>query len=76
MEIFDRYLNFIRILLPRSKQQDIIAELSEDLRGQIADQEAELGRPLTQAELEAVLGQRPLAYCPVGLGGLGVSVWH
>lgn len=55
MEILDRYLNFIRILLPRSKQQDIIAELSEDLRAQIADQEAELGRPLNQSEIEAVL---------------------
>ncbi|HEY3645200.1 MAG TPA: hypothetical protein VGM16_07660 [Gammaproteobacteria bacterium] len=55
MEILDRYLNFIRLLLPRAKQQDIIAELSEDLRGQMADQEAELGRPLNQAEIEAVL---------------------
>ena len=57
MELLDRYLNFIRILLPRAKQQDIIAELSEDLRAQIADQEAELGRPVNEAELEAVLKQ-------------------
>lgn len=57
MEILDRYLNFIRILLPRAKQQDIIAELSEDLHGQIADKEAELGRPLDEAEIEAVLKQ-------------------
>ncbi len=57
MELVDRYLNFIRMLLPRGKRQDIIEELSADLHAQIADQEAELGRPLHQAELEAVLKQ-------------------
>ncbi|HEY1991655.1 MAG TPA: hypothetical protein VGH71_04285 [Gammaproteobacteria bacterium] len=57
MELLDRYLNFIRILLPRAKQRDIIAELSEDLRGQMADQQAELGRPLDESEIEAVLKQ-------------------
>jgi hypothetical protein len=57
MELLDRYLNFIRFLLPRGKQQDIIDELSEDLRAQIADKEAELGRPLDESELEAVLKQ-------------------
>ena len=55
MELLDRYLNFIRFWLPRGKQQDIISELSEDLHAQIADQEAGLGRALTEAELEAVL---------------------
>lgn len=57
MELLDRYLNFIRILLPRPKQRDIIAELSEDLRAQIADREAELGRSLNESELEAILKQ-------------------
>ena len=55
MELLDRYLNFIRFCLPRGKQQDIIAELSEDLHAQVADQEAGLGRPLDEAELETVL---------------------
>ena len=55
MELLDRYLNFIRFWLPSGKQQDIIAELSEDLHAQIADREAELGRKLYEAELEAVL---------------------
>lgn len=55
MESLDRYLNYVRLLLPRGKQQDIIAELSEDLQAQIADREAELGRPLNEAELEALL---------------------
>src|ERR1051325_8981040 len=57
MELLDRYLNFIRMLLPRSKRQDIIEELSGDLRAQIADKEAELGRPLDDAEIEALLKQ-------------------
>ena len=57
MELLDRYLTFIRFWLPRGKQQDIIAELSEDLHAQIADQEAALGRALNEAELEAVLKQ-------------------
>ena len=57
MELLDRYLNFIRMLLPRGKQRDIIAELSEDLRAQIADREAELCRPLAGPEIEAILKQ-------------------
>ena len=55
MELLDRYLNFIRMLLPRAKQRDIIAELSEDLRAQITDKETDLGRPLVEAELEVIL---------------------
>lgn len=57
MELLDRYLNFIRMLLPRGKRQDIIAELSEDLRAQIVDREAELGRPLNDIEIEVILKQ-------------------
>jgi len=57
MELLDRYLNFIRFLLPRGKQQDIIDELSADLRAQITDKEAELSRPVNESEFEAVLKQ-------------------
>ena len=57
MELVDRYLNFIRFLLPRGEQQDLIDELSEDLHGQVTDKEAELGRPLHTEELEALLKQ-------------------
>jgi hypothetical protein len=57
MELLDRYLNAVRFLLPRGKQQDIIDELSADLHAQIADKEAELGRPVNEAELEALLKQ-------------------
>jgi hypothetical protein len=55
MELLDRYLQAVRFWLPKAQQQDIIAELSSDLRSQIDDREAELGRPLNDAELEVIL---------------------
>jgi hypothetical protein len=55
MELLDRYLQAVRFWLPKAQQQDIIAELSEDLRSQIEDRETELGRPLNDAELEVIL---------------------
>ncbi|MBZ5681499.1 MAG: hypothetical protein LAO24_15470 [Acidobacteriia bacterium] len=54
MELLDRYLQAVRFWLPRAQQQDIIAELSEDLRSQVEEKEAELGRPLDDKELEAI----------------------
>lgn len=57
MELLDRYLQAVRFWLPRGQQEDIIAELSDDLHAQIADKEAELGHPLDTAEMEAVLKQ-------------------
>jgi hypothetical protein len=55
MELLDRYLQAVRFWLPKAQQQDIIAELSSDLRSQIDDRETELGRPLDDAELEVIL---------------------
>lgn len=55
MQLLDRYLHAVRFWLPKAQQQDIIAELSEDLHSQIEDKHAELGRPLHDAELEAIL---------------------
>jgi len=55
MELLDRYLQAVRFWLPKAEQQDIIAELSSDLHSQIEDRETELGRPLHEAELEAIL---------------------
>jgi hypothetical protein len=55
MAIVDRYLQAVKFWLPRKQKDDIIAELSEDLRSQIEDQEAELGRKLTDAEVEPIL---------------------
>lgn len=55
MELLGRYLQAVRFWLPKAHQQDIIAELSEDLHSQIEDKETELGRPLDNTELEAIL---------------------
>lgn len=55
MELLDRYLQAVEFWLPKRQRQDIIAELSEDLRSQIDDKAAELGRELNDAEAEAIL---------------------
>ena len=62
MELVDRYLNAVKFWLPRAQQDDIITELSEDVRSQIEEREAELGRKLNEAEVGGILKQlgRPL----------------
>jgi hypothetical protein len=55
MELLDRYLHAIDFWLPKRQKQDIIAELSEDLHSQTEEKEAELGRKLNDAEVEAIL---------------------
>jgi len=41
--------------LPREQKEDIINELSANLLFEMEDKEAELGRPLTELEQEAIL---------------------
>jgi hypothetical protein len=55
MELIERYLQAVRFWLPKRKMKDIIAELSDDLRSQVAEKEAELGRTLNDSELETIL---------------------
>ena len=55
MELVDRYLHAVKFWLPRNQKDDIIAELSEDLRSQIEEKEAEVGHKLTDAEVEPIL---------------------
>jgi len=55
MELLDRYLQAVKKHLPWQRQDDIIAELKANLEAQLEDKEAELGRPLTNAEVEAWL---------------------
>lgn len=57
MELLDRYLQAVSRHLTGKRQQDILAELRANLEAQVEDKEAELGRPLTQAEAEAWLKQ-------------------
>ena len=55
MDLLERYLQAVKFWLPGKLKQDILAELSEDIRSEIEDKEAELGRPVGSAELEAIL---------------------
>jgi len=55
-ELIDRYLQAVRFWLPRThRQDDLIAELGEDLRSQFEDKEEELGRALERPEMAAIL---------------------
>jgi hypothetical protein len=58
MEIVDRYLQAVKFWLPRKQQDDMIAELSDDIRTQIDEHAATLGRPLNEIEVENLLRQR------------------
>lgn len=55
MDLLDRYLQAVGTYLPKSQQGDILKELGENLRAQIEDKEAELGRPLHEDEVAAIL---------------------
>src|ERR1700730_2475290 len=57
MELVDHYLKSVRSCLPAAQRDDIISELSENLRAQIEDREDQLGRPLNESEVEAILKQ-------------------
>ena len=58
MEIIQRYLHAIEFWLPKSQKADIIAEISEDLHSQMEERQEQLGRPLNDAEVDALLKQR------------------
>jgi hypothetical protein len=55
MNLVDEYLRAVSILLPKAQRDDIIAELRDTILSRIEAREAELGRPLTDDETEAVL---------------------
>ena len=57
MELLDQYLKSIRSCLPAGQRDDIVNELSENIHSQIEDKESELGRPLNEAEVRAILKQ-------------------
>jgi hypothetical protein len=57
MELLDQYLKTVRSYLPKEQKDDIINELSENLRSQMDDKEVELGRPLNESEVESILKQ-------------------
>ena len=57
-DLLERYLHAVKFWLPKAQQQDILAELAEDLHSQIEDRETTLGHPLTGDELAAILKRR------------------
>jgi len=55
MELLTSYLRAVRRYLPRRHRDDIIAELSEELRLQMEARQSELGRDLRDTEQMAIL---------------------
>jgi len=55
MDLIDRYLHAVRGFLSTAQQDDIVRELGEDIRAQLADREEALGHPLTSEDQEALL---------------------
>src|SRR5215467_243884 len=58
MDWVDRYLRAVAKALPAEQRDDIVSELSEDIRSEIEDKENQLGRPLAESEQKALLTQR------------------
>lgn len=63
MTLTERYLKAVAAQLPKAQRDDIIAELADAIADRMEGREAELGRPLTDDEQEAVLREigHPLA---------------
>jgi hypothetical protein len=57
MELIDRYLQSVRLALPKAQQNDVIRELTDEILSQIEERETALGRPLTEDEQVALLKQ-------------------
>jgi len=55
MELVDRYLQAVKLALPKRNQGDIIQELKDSILSQVEEREAALGRPLTEDELVEIL---------------------
>jgi hypothetical protein len=57
MELLDSYLRAVKLYLSRGEKNDIIEELSENILSQVEEQEAVLGRALTESEQLEILQQ-------------------
>ncbi len=55
MDLLDRYMTAVAFWLPSAEGRDVTAELREDIRSEIESREDEMGRPLSQEELEVIL---------------------
>jgi serine phosphatase RsbU (regulator of sigma subunit) len=54
-DLLERYLQAIRLFVPRRQHADIVAEVSTDLATRMEDLQKEIGRPLTDDERVDVL---------------------
>jgi len=57
MELLQRYLHAVAIYLPRSRRDEIVSALSDELSAELDERAAALGRPLTDADVETILAQ-------------------
>ena len=57
MDILESYLRAVKRCLPRAQSDDIIKELSDELRSQLEEQQAALGRPFNDQEMMAFFKQ-------------------
>ena len=55
MDLIDRYVQHVRLFLPRGQQDDIGRELAANLRAEVQDREAEAGRAMEKDEIQAIL---------------------
>jgi len=55
MQLLDGYLKAVAKGLPTAQREDIIRELSEDIRAEMNEKQAELGRPLSDTEQREIL---------------------
>lgn len=58
MELIDRYVQAVGFWLPRRQKQDIMNELREDIRSQVEEREAGLGRSMNEFEIAGLLKER------------------
>jgi hypothetical protein len=57
MQLIERYLQAVKLALPKAQQNDVIRELTDEILSQVEEKEAALGRPLTEDEQVALLKQ-------------------
>jgi hypothetical protein len=55
LDLFERYLQAVSWHLPQAQREDIVAELGNDIRHHMDEREAELGRPLSEADVIEIL---------------------
>ena len=55
MKAIEQYLKRVGGYLPKGEKEDVLQELSENIRSEISTRETELGRGLSEAEVKLVL---------------------